>query len=239
MILRLICVCLFLAWTPLAVGAADWTVVHTADDLTIQARALPGSAVKELRAEGRIDAPPGAVWAVIADLDRYPEFMPYVKVLRVLAREAGGVTSAYQRLSFGALRMLGVSDRDYAIRIVDDATTGPDGRPMLRRVWDIADVPLPAPEPSVVRLAVNRGAWLLRAVADDPTATIAVYCLLTDPGGSLPAWVVNRANQTGIPEVFAAVRATAREPRYAGQPSPSLGAATPGHLSSQTSCIRP
>ena len=189
--------------------------------------------MKELRAEGRIDAPPATVWAVIADLERYPEFMPYVKVSRVLAREPGGVTIAYQQLSFGGLRLLGVSDRDYVIRIVDDVTTTSDGRPLLRRVWNIADAPVPSSDPSVIRLTVNRGSWQLSPAGDD--ATLAVYCLFTDPGGSLPAWVVNRANQSGIPDVFKAVRATAKEARYAGRPMP----APPADAAGSSDCAGP
>ena len=236
---RLAVFLLIVAPTAIA-GAAEWSTVHQTEDLTIQARDHPDSPVKELRAEGRIDATPAAVWAVIADLERYPDFMPYVKTSQVLAREPGGVTIVYQRLSFGGLRLLGVSDRDYAIRIVDDVATTSDGRPMLRRVWNITDAPAPASDPSVVRLAVNRGSWQLSPAGDD--ATIAVYCLFTDPGGALPAWIVNRANQSGIPDVFQAVRATAKDSRYAGRsmPAPSVDApSVADRLASQAACTAP
>jgi hypothetical protein len=229
---RLAAIVLVLASTTLA-GAAEWSTVHRTEDLTIQAREHPDSAVKELRAEGRIDASPGSVWAVIADLERLPQFMPYVKASQVLAREPGGVTIAYQRLSFGGLRLLGLSDRDYVIRIVDDVTTTRDGRPLLRRVWTVTDAPAPTPDPSVIRLTVNRGSWQLSPAGDD--ATLAVYCLFTDPGGSLPAWIVNRANQSGIPDVFQAVRATVRDPRYAGRPSPTPPADAPSAADQQAS----
>ena len=228
-----------LASTTLA-GAAEWTTVHRTDDLTIQTREHPDSAVKELRAEGRIDATPGSVWAVLADFERYPDFMPYVKVTQVLAREPGGVTIAYQRLSFGGLRLLGISDRDYAIRIVDDVTTTREGRPLLRRVWTISEALAPAPDPSATRLTVNRGSWQLSPAGED--ATLAVYCLFTDPGGSLPAWIVNRANQSAIPDVFQAVRTTAKDARYAGRPLPAPPAEAPSaadQLASRSACAAP
>ena len=235
----LVAVVMVLASTTLA-GAAEWTTVHRTDDLTIQTREHPDSSVKELRAEGRIDATPGSVWAVLADFERYPDFMPYVKVTQVLAREPGGVTIAYQRLSFGGLRLLGISDRDYAIRIVDDVTTTREGRPLLRRVWTISEALAPAPDPSVTRLTVNRGSWQLSPAGED--ATLAVYCLFTDPGGSLPAWIVNRANQSAIPDVFQAVRTTAKDPRYVGRPSPAPPADAPSaadQLASRSACAAP
>ena len=219
--------------TPALVEAAEWAIVHQAEGLTIQARDHPDSPVKELRAEGRIDSPPATVWAVISDVERFPEFMPYVKASQILAREPAGGTIVYQRLSFGALRMLGLSDRDYVIRIVEGVTTTSDGRPLLRRAWNITDAAGPAPDPSVIRLVVNRGSWQLSPAGDD--GTLAVYCLFTDPGGSLPAWVVNRANQSGVPEIFKAVRTTAKDARYAGRALPSPTAETPA----VSSCAAP
>jgi polyketide cyclase/dehydrase/lipid transport protein len=207
-------------------AVAPWETVHTEDGLVVQSRARPGSAIAELRAEGAIAAPPAVVRAVVADVERYPEFMPYVKVSRVLARDSGGDTVVYQRLSFGALRLLGVGDRDYVIRITEQVLASPTGQPVFRRRWNLADAAgAPPPEDSVIRLAVDRGLWELGPADPAGTRTRAIYCLFTDPGGSLPAWVANQANRTGIPDVFAAVRKAATDPRYAGATAPVAASA--------------
>jgi hypothetical protein len=73
----------------------------------------------------------------------------------------------------------------------------------------------------VVRLVVNRGSWELGPADPAGARTRAVYCLFTDPGGSLPAWLANQANRTGIPDVFAAVRKAASDPRYASATAPA------------------
>jgi len=211
---------LTLAALPAALEAAGWERAYTGDDLVIDTRSVPASAVKELRAEGLLPAPPHVVRAVLADLERYPEFMPYVKVARVLERETDGAVVAYLRLSFGALGLLGVTDRDYAIRIDERVTRSADGRTGYWREWNLADVPLPSSEDgSVVRVPVNRGYWELRPAPADVGQTLGVYCLFIDPGGSLPAWAINRGNTQGVPKVYDAVRAAVREPRYAGATS--------------------
>jgi len=196
-----------------------WERVFSAEDLTIDTRTRPGSAIKEVRAEGMVGAPPPVVRAVLADLERYPEFMPYVTVSSVLAREPAGVL-VYQRLSFGALRLLGLRDRDYVLRIVERITMAPDGRPTYKRAWTAIDGAGPPVLSSVVRLATNRGFWDLRAAGEDGAQTTAIYCLFTDPGGALPAWVVNEANTSGVPKVFAAVRTAVMDRRYATQAAP-------------------
>jgi len=48
-----------------------------------------GAADRELRAETVIDAPPGAVWAVLADLRRMPELSP--ELVRMIPLKSGGL----------------------------------------------------------------------------------------------------------------------------------------------------
>jgi Polyketide cyclase / dehydrase and lipid transport len=209
--------------------AADWERVQTGGGVAIDSRGATGSAIKELRAIGSIGAPPHVVRAVLADVERYPEFMPYVKISRVVGRDGAGVL-VYQRLSFGVLRLLGLSDRDYTLRIVERISPATDGRVTYKRTWTAVDGHGPPPQASVVRLSTNRGFWEMRPADRDDTRTTAVYCLFTDPGGSLPAWVINEANTSGVPKVFAAVRAAVTDGRYATQappPAPETESADP------------
>jgi hypothetical protein len=196
--------------------AAEWQSVSRDDTVEVEARARPGSAVKELRARGVIPAPPHVVRAVVAAVDRYPEFMPYVKESRTLATD-GAATTVYQRLAFG---LLGISDRDYVIDITETVDTDPQGRDVYTRRWRVGDSARVPERPSAVRLTINRGYWRLAADAV-PGTTRAVYCLFTDPGGSLPAFIVNQANTVAIRKVFAAVTAATGDPRYAANPAPS------------------
>jgi hypothetical protein len=52
---------------------------------------------------------------------------------------------------------------------------------------------------------VNDGFWKLEP-RDGGAKTFATYYLYTNPGGSLPKWVVNRANGSAVPDVFQCVR---------------------------------
>jgi hypothetical protein len=173
--------------------------------------------VRELRARGAIPAPPHVVRAVVADVDRYPAFMPYVKESRTVQR-AGAVTTVYQRLAFG---VIGVSDRDYVIDITETVSRDARGREQYTRRWQVADGAAVPPHGGTVRLSVNRGLWHLAHDDATPGTTRAVYCLFTDPGGSLPTFIVNQANTVAIRKVFDAVTTAARDPRYAALASPS------------------
>jgi len=206
-----------------ATGASEWERVHTGDDLVVETRRHPGSEIKEVRAQGIMPVPPHVVRAVISDVAKYPDFMPYVKEGRVLRRSRLG-TFTYQRVSFGILGTLGVADRDYVMRNVERILVSADGTPTYKRIWNAISTDDPPPQRGTIRLALSRGFWLLSPAGNAGTQTQVRYCLFTDAGGSLPVWAINQGNTIGVPKVFAAVRKAAQEPRYAGTPAPDVAA---------------
>ena len=184
----------------------------------VETRAIPDRDVKQVTAQAIITAPPHVVRAVIADLERYPAFMPYVKDSRVLSREPTGDVLNYQRLSFG---IPFVQDRHYVIRIAERRSREPDGRSAFAFIWRLeAGLPPDVGPDAAVRVSVNNGYWDLRPVKDTDGSTDVRYCVFTDPAGSLPKWVVGMANTEAVPDLFAAVAGQATSPRYATLPPP-------------------
>jgi Polyketide cyclase / dehydrase and lipid transport len=188
-----------------------------ASPVTVETRAVPGRDVKEVTAHGVIMAPPHVVHAVIADLERYPAFMPYVKESRVLGRDAEDAVLNYQRLSFG---IPFVDDRHYVIRVSERRHREADGRPSYAFVWRLADGLPERVGAGAVRVSVNNGYWALRPATSAADATGVRYCVFTDPAGALPKWMVGLANTEAIPKLFAAVASAATSPRYATAPPP-------------------
>jgi hypothetical protein len=200
----------------LLVGPPAWGEAP-APVVNVETRAVPGRDVKQVDAQGIVQAPPHVVRAVIADLERYPAFMPYVKESRVLSREPAGDGLNYQRLSFG---IPFVQDRHYVIRISERGYRDADGWRGWAVVWRLEDGLPAGVSSSAVRVTVNSGYWDLRPVAASESATDVRYCVFTDPAGALPKWLVGLANTEGVPQLFAAVSTAAASPRYASLPPP-------------------
>ena len=202
----------------LALGAEARAQAPASPAVTVETRAVPGRDVKQVLARARLPAPPHALRAVIADLTRYPAFMPYVKESRVLAPDAAGDVLNYQRLSFG---MLFVEDRHYVIRIAERRGRETDGRLSYAFVWALEPgLPDDVKPDAAIRVSVNNGFWDLRPARDADGSTDVRYCVFTDPAGSLPKWAVGLANSQAVPELFAAVAREAATARYAGQAAP-------------------
>jgi Polyketide cyclase / dehydrase and lipid transport len=186
--------------------ATQWKEEANGDGLIIYSRIREGSALKEFKSVGKIDALSGAVFAVLNDVEAYPSFMPYTSECNVLNR-IGDCTIAYQRLVLPL-----VSDRDYTLRSRHSKIPGPNG-PIYRIQWEAANDLGPSVKPGVQRVNLCQGGWLIEP--DGAGTTRATYTIYTDSGGSIPAAIANRGSRTAIRKIFAAIRKAAREPKYA------------------------
>lgn len=191
-----------------ALGAdddADWALVVQRDGIQVHARTLPGSRVREVKATRQIPAPPERVFALLLDSDKFVEFMPYIVEVRTVARESATVWYLYQRISPPI-----VSDRDYTLRhqSVEDTQRG---RYELR--WEAANDRGPPPREGMVRVEICTGFYLVEAI-DGGAHTRLTYQIHTDPGGSLPAWLANRANVQSVPALLDAISRRAIDPAW-------------------------
>lgn len=182
-----------------------WKLAAKTKGVTIYTRVRAGSPIKEFKATGEIDAPSRVVYGVIADFEKYPQFMPYTVECRLIKREADALIG-YQRLSPKIC-----ADRDYTLRVRSKSWPSSDGTVYLNW-WTPANELGPAERPGVVRVKVCEGGWLLEPEGRDKTR--ATYSVYTDSGGLIPHFLANHVSQIGISRLFEAVRKQAQNPKY-------------------------
>jgi len=182
-----------------------WKFAAKTHDVTIYSRIRASSPIKEFKATGEIDAPSKVVYAVIADFEQYPQFMPYTVECRLIRREADALVS-YQRLSPKIC-----ADRDYTLRVRAKSWPVADGTTYLNW-WTPANELGPAEKPGVVRVKICEGGWLIEPQGRDKTH--ATYSVYTDTGGLIPSFLANQASQVGISRLFEAIRKQVKNPQY-------------------------
>jgi hypothetical protein len=128
----------------------------------------------------------------------YKRFMPYTGEARVLSRETNSMV-VYERLVMPL-----VSDRDFAIRMHNETRCSADGGTSYVTRWQCANEFAPPKQRGVIRVKTNEGSWTLEPV-EDGRFTRVTYWVYTDPGGKIPVSILNSANTSAIPKVFAAV----------------------------------
>ncbi len=178
--------------------AEGWECIQSAENIHIYNRTVKDSPIQEVLAESIIKAPVWRVFAVIADYNRYDEFMPYVEESRVVKDEAGS-RWVFQYLNFP----WPISDRHYTIKFTDSHSRS--NPPFSTIHWTLADRQRDVPQRYGEPLALNTGSWKLRTVCGT-AHTHVTYFVLTDPGGLLPSWIVNMANSIAVPDVIEAIR---------------------------------
>ena len=137
-----------------------------------------------------IEAPLGAVRKVIDAAADFDQFMP-----RVLESDVEPVSPGVY-LNRQILDMpFPVEDRRYTVRVETGAVETGAGTGWRAR-WTYVE--------GSGNVRASRGSWTLIPLS--PERTVVVYRLLTDPGGRLPAWIVDYTAPRALRRVLAAVR---------------------------------
>jgi hypothetical protein len=165
-------------------AVAQWTPIREENGVTVYEARAPGRTVPVLLGVTTIDAPPHEVLSWILDVSTHTGWMYRCAEARPLRKE-GDIAYSYSRLDFP----WPASDRDVIVRV--QTTRSPDGSARVEfRSTDDVDV---AEMPSVVRMPLLAGRYDLTPI--DSGGTRVEYRVDSDPGGSLPEWLVQRASR--------------------------------------------
>src|SRR6202048_1219893 len=175
--------------------ANEWQEISKNFHLAIYIRHRPDSAIEEVRGVGEFNAPMLVLKAILADVGKYSEFMPYTKESRLLPQDA--------QLCYMVLKPPLVGSLDYTIRVHEELLKGSDGCTIYHSSWELDNLDGPPPQPGVTRVTVNEGSWVLEPIGNQTRAT---YTLYTDGGGISPL-LMNFANKHRISRLFDALRA--------------------------------
>nr|WP_041420261.1 START domain-containing protein [Shewanella violacea] len=179
----------------------NWHKASVRGQAVVWTREVPGTSIKELKLEAIIDAPIEQVWRTLTQVEHYTKFLPYMDEIKVVKQEGTDRAYVYHRVNPPL-----VSQRDYTLLVVNEVDTQ-KGR--YYRYWTQKNQFGPKPLKGTVRLVVCDGSWSLSAREDGRTQ--ATYWLYTDPAGSIPAWLANTFNTSGLYDILWAIEARAQD----------------------------
>jgi uncharacterized membrane protein len=185
------------------VRAGGWERVSDRDGVTVEWRSVDGSRVREVRATGVVELPIDRLFGALSDAEHYPEFMPPTESVRVLKQDGAS------KLLHVVIHPPWISRRDYCVIVSWPQLA--DGRRGSQ--WRQVDDGCPPPARGVVRHTRTEGTWMLRAL--DERHTLVEYDAIVDPGGSVPAWIVDRASAHAMRGMFHSLAVRATAPTYA------------------------
>lgn len=168
----------------------DFTHVEDVDGISVESRPVSGSRFAEFRfvttTTKSIDSLCDAAFGN-GKLDANSD--AEVKARKILEE------SADERVTYDQIQAPVVSDRDYAVRA--KRTREPNGACMT--TFNAANDKAPKLQEGWIRIEKLAGSWRFEP---RDGKTLITYVIFTDPGGSIPAWMVEgRRKKSGIENI--------------------------------------
>lgn len=163
--------------TAVLAADAEYEKAGETDGVTIEQRAMPASKFVELRFTTLTDKTPRSLCDAAFGDGKFDPKEPDLKS-RTIVQE-----SADERVTYEQITPPVVSNRDYVVRarrIVEGAS--------CRMTFEAANELGPKSPDGWVRVSKLRGYWLFEPVEGGKTKL--TYVVFTDPGGSIPAFLV-------------------------------------------------
>jgi len=198
---------------PLQPPGAGWRTEHRGDRFAVYSRTSPSSRFRENLLTGVLERPAEVCYRAATDYERYPEFMPYCRYVRVVNREPLG--DGRTRLHvFLYLDLPVLSNRYLTSRYTDEEGITRNGTPgCFLSTWEsVKDGPYHrTPEDPPIReelsgasgleIAGDHGFWLFEP-QEDGSRTRMVYYEWSDPGGRIPGWVSNLGGEASLKDLW-------------------------------------
>jgi len=182
-------------------SGADWEKLSEKPGMTVERRPVVGSRSFEIRVTARSQLPAAAIFDTLWNHRDYTQFIPHLKRLDLLS-DSGDERIVYEQVAVPLAK-----DRDYTVRL--QKRVDPSAQ-RYEIFFTNANEAGPPPDSRYVRVRHIHGSWTVEPASDGKGSLIR-YDLLTDPGGAIPGWVANLAQQEAAAALVTAVLKRTRE----------------------------
>lgn len=182
----------------------NWELKKTDDGVKIYTRAIENSKIKAIKVECVLDASLTQMTAVLIDIKNGEDWLYHVSTSYVIKQ-----VSPQDLYYYSLVEMpWPITNRDFIahLKVIQDPAT----KTVTIDAPCLADmVPI---KPKIVRVTDSNGQWLLSPLGKDKIKV--VYTLHADPGGSLPAWLINLFVTEGPLQSFRKLKVVLQKPVY-------------------------
>ncbi len=194
----------FLLQLSIQAQSSEWKLKKKVDDLKVYCRKTEGSNIEEIKLNFTINAPLMSVVALVNDVPASTEWVYACKEARVVKQ-----LSPTEMISYGRVSVpFPLSDRDYVVKskLWQDAKTKEVFINTTHVAGQLATVK------DCVRLPKMVIKWRIKPIA---TQKVQIeYHLVSDPGGTIPDWVVNLAIDKGPVSSIKNMKEILQQPKY-------------------------
>lgn len=197
-------ICTALLWGTALSAQEEWKLKTQREGIDVFTRNVADSKIKAIRIKCSINATLSQLVAVILDIDASGEWVPGTKSAVLLQQTSSTELFYYSEIRFP----WPASNRDYVAHLT--VSQDPHSRVVTIQSTNLPDhVPV---KKGIVRVLRATGKWTI--IPKEKNRMDVEYELLADPGGSIPAWVVNLLSTKSPLEAFTKLRLQVQKPAY-------------------------
>ena len=187
---RLTMLMLVASFLPNAIYSQDddgWELKRDKGDIVVYIRETEGSDIKDLKFETELEASLNSIAAILMNVEGFDDWVYSSEISKTVEQISDTEVIYYNIIDFP----WPLSNRDLVLRSrfwQDDAT-----KAIHSQTYSVHDF-LPE-EDGLVRMTKADIHWIFTPIGNGKVKL--VYTLSTDPGGSIPAWMINLAADQG------------------------------------------
>jgi hypothetical protein len=185
-------------------GQGSWKLNADKDGIKIYTAQIPDSKIKAIKVECEVEASPSQLVALLMDVNTSTDWLYHTKTCRLLKQVSPADIYYYSEVNLP----WPAENRDFVAHLM--VKQNPDTKVIT---IDGPAVPGMVPEKKgVVRIEHSTGKWTITPCGQ---ALVKVeYTLHTEPGGNIPAWMVNMFATQGPLQVFENLKRQVQKPAY-------------------------
>jgi hypothetical protein len=192
----LVIVLLFAAGLTSASAQSDWKLSTEKEGVRIYTGMVPDSKIKAIKVEGEFDATPQQFVALIMDVNSSAEWVYHVKSSVLVKRVSASELYYYSEVTLP----WPLNNRDFVAHLT--VTRNPVTKVVTINGPAVAGfVPL---KDNIVRVTDSKGKWVITPIGENRIKV--EYTIHVDPGGTLPAWLVNMFATDGPLKIFDGIK---------------------------------
>jgi len=202
--LRVLTALFIITQTTVAFAQTDWKLKNEKDGIKVYVGAVPDSKFKAIKVECELNSTLSQLVKVLLDIKTCPEWVDHTKSCTLVKQVSPSELYYYSEINIP----WPAQNRDFVAHLT--VRQNPNTK--------VVTVDGPAVEgfvpekDGVVRVHSSKGLWILTPVKKDVVKVI--YTLQTDPGGAIPAWLVNMLVASGPMKSFQALKLELKKPEY-------------------------
>ncbi|WP_295720144.1 START domain-containing protein [Mucilaginibacter sp.] len=188
----------------LAFGQSDWKLSTEKEEIRVYTSIVPDSKIKAVRVECDLKATASQLVALLMDVKTSPDWEYHTKSCVLLKQVSSTELYYYSEISLP----WPAENRDFVAHLI--ITQNPD-----TKVVTVEGPAVPGFVPvkkGIVRVVNSSGKWIITPAGADQLKV--EYTIHVDPGGSVPAWLVNMFATEGPLKFFKSLKIQLRKPAY-------------------------